>query len=43
MARRIAARVVTGPAAFLLTGAADLALLGARVGWARARRRDPWQ
>lgn len=43
MARRIAARVVTGRAAFLIAGVADLAVVGARVGWAKARRRDPWR
>jgi len=42
MARRIAARALTGPGAFLLAGAADLAVLAARVGWARAHGRYPW-
>lgn len=42
MPRRIAARLVTGPVSFLLAGAADLAVLAVRLGWARARGRDPW-
>jgi hypothetical protein len=36
---RIAAAIVTGPLGHLYAGLADLAVLGARLAWARARRR----
>jgi hypothetical protein len=37
--RRLAARLVTGPAAFLVAGAVDCLVILRRVAWARARRR----
>ncbi len=40
--RRLAARIVTGPAGHLAAGLADWAALLARLAVAKARGRDPW-
>jgi len=40
---RLAARAVTGPAAFFVAGVVDWVVLGVRVGRARLRGRDPWE
>ena len=39
---RAAARLVTGPAAFLVAGVVDWLLLLVRFAWARARGKRPW-
>jgi hypothetical protein len=38
---RLAAWLVTGPAGHLWSAAADIVVLWARYGWARATRRTP--
>ncbi|MGE5635668.1 MAG: hypothetical protein ACM3UV_01830 [Nocardioidaceae bacterium] len=41
-AERLDAWLVTGPAGHFWSAAVDLALILARLGWARARGRDPY-